>query len=1563
MRLLRRLLICSFSFSYFLTSKYFQHNCFYRIIIFVLFSLGKYSTIGGLGNSAGASGTVYYTDNNIGLDQRPRVSSAANNKTKWGYSFRKLVIDNENRNKDVATIIMEPSYQYEFDEIEAKNHVLLQIDGSNATLTVHKFRGDRTGLFHVFSGQTMYVEVVESNRGYTIAPVSYKLDAGSTVHYPSSLTVLGTRCDFNGKIVGVDQLILAKGAGINVGKTAITAKWENGSYILVSDPGNLTFGEMIIQNKAKVDFTSIIGKVKLTVNHLKIKYHGLLLMNLAEIVLSNMEIESRGTLQITTCGHQSEKGPGAGRTSGGIGGGAGYGGEGGAATGSTLGGGGYGLLFRPVDLGSGGGSGSGTGGQGGGSLMLAVGKDLYLDGSVLLHGANGAGSNAGGGSGGSLLVTCLNISGHGNVDISGGNSTGSGGGGSGGRIGIHINFKHKYGGTFKTVGGSGNTYGSSGTVYIEETGRSPQYADIKYDRFQNKTLFLALHKYLFIDNEDHVMPWSTVLIDQSRALWEFDELHLVRHSNLIAHRPHLSPNVTIIAHKFLGDGTGRVHVKIGQYLFVEVVESVSNETTAPCSFLVDIGGEILFPSTVYVRGTRSIINGRITGVEYLFIASGGQIEFSSSSQTAKIENRIYVHISENGNFTFSTVTVKRNAHLIFNKVNDTLKLYSGDLRVKYGGKLTMNHGFFYTSYATVESKGIVFLDGTGFLGEQGKGHGTTVNSVGMGAGYGGEGGGSVRGKAYGSVFSPEELGSGGGHGLGVGGSGGGYLMWTVGRHLKINGLVTAKGGNGSGTNAGGGSGGSIFIKTTNMTGHGELNVEGGKGSGMGGCGSGGRIAIHCRWRYKYGGKIKDKGGQSVVSGVNLGAAAGTGYKEENYRPLAYRIRKHLKKTNDTILRVDHTYLHVDNEGFNVPGATYLMEENTIVYEFDELELTGYSRLVAYHPQNESVNVTVHRFIGDKTGQFHIFDRQKIFVEVVESLSNITEAPCSYLIEVGGEILLPSEVHLYGTRSTFKGMISGIERLFISYGANVDVYSTAQTALMDNQAYVFISEPGNLSIAELTVKRGGNLELRKVLGDMRLTVDKLLIHYQGKMYVNHGAILSTYGHLYSQGLLSVDVSGYASQSGPGSGGNVAVSGHTVGTGAGHGGQGGYANDLPTSSKAYDSVYKPVSLGSGGGSGTGSGGSGGGHLTWHISQWLELNGVLTGKGGDALSGNAGGGSGGSILIFVTNMTGHGVINIGGGSGHSLGGGGAGGRVGIHCRWKYRYGGQFVTRGGNGRKGGAAGTVYKEENLRELDYRVKKYDKSTNSSFLAVDHTMLFVSNAGYDVDVATVLMEEGRISYEFDEVELTGYSRMILYHPSNSLVNVTAHRFIGDRTGQLHVRGNQTVYVEYVESVMNRTEAPCSFKIDQMAEMVLPFEFHVQGVRTVIDGRMTGVHHLFIEHSASIEFSETASTALIENRTYTDISNKGNASIANIIVKNGGELKLTRRRDVIVGMKAELFEIKYRGRVNVNHAVIYSTFGDVETEGKLNLDAAAIGEGILIYISHSRRLCHLLKTKNE
>ncbi|XP_068697321.1 serine, glycine, tyrosine and glutamine-rich protein-like [Montipora foliosa] len=246
-----------------------------------------------------------------------------------------------------------------------------------------------------------------------------------------------------------------------------------------------------------------------------------------------------------------------------------------------------------------------------------------------------------------------------------------------------------------------------------------------------------------------------------------------------------------------------------------------------------------------------------------------------------------------------------------------------------------------------------------------------------------ERGAHTGGEAYGSVYRPSHLGSGGGNGSGKGGTGGGQLLWEVGKRLELNGLISARGGNGTGSHSGGGSGGSILIKTTNMTGHGEIAVTGGDATNDGGAGSGGRVGIHCRWRYTYGGKFTDRGGVNPSSD-SYSAPAGTVYKEENFRPLEYRILKYSKETNTTFLKVDHTYLHVDNEGRNVPEATVLMEEGTTDYEFDEVELTGYSRLIVYHPNETLVTVIAHKFIGDKTGQFHLRINQTIYVEVIES---------------------------------------------------------------------------------------------------------------------------------------------------------------------------------------------------------------------------------------------------------------------------------------------------------------------------------------------------------------------------------------------------------------------------------------------------------------------------------------------------------------------------------------------------------------------------------------------------
>ena len=1486
-----------------------------------------------LGFKAGAAGTVYYTDTNQGLSHRPLLINKANH-TVFGEGFTKLTVDNFNRNPDIPTIIIyENSSYYEIDELEMRNHGLLHIHGNNSSFVIHNFTGDRTGLVHLRQGQKMFVQVVESKSGYSVAPVSYKIDKGAEIVFPSSLTLLGTRCSFDGLVIGVHRLIVAEGAEVVFASTTQTGIKEDRKFRFLTTPGNITFAEVYVQKGSRLEFSRINNTLVFTAIIFRLKYHGLVNINHGEIDSSWAWVESEGKLVLDYTGHPAEMGSGPGNTVNLIGSGAGHGGMGGVSQAGQLGGEPYGSIYKAVHLGSGGGNGNGNGGSGGGMLHWRIGQEIELDGLVTLRGGDGSGASAGGGSGGSILIETTNFTGYGEINVMGGDGSGpSGSGGAGGRISAHVRFRHKYAGVFKAYGGDGKTYAAAGTVYIEETARGPQYADLKYDKSTNTTYITATHRYMEVDNEDRKTEVSTMMMESEHLFYELDELFLTRHANLQVRHPPGSLNVTVIVHRFLGDGTGRFHVRINQTIYVEVVESETNETIAPCSYKIDQGAEVVFPAIVNIYGTRSIIEGRITGVEHLIIASSGFVEFSSTAQTARVENRRYVEIDENGNFSFATVTVERNSRLTFSRIlNYTLSLRCSEFRIKYEGLMTMNHGYIYSAFAWIESEGILSLDGTGFGPEQGFGHGTTKNNFGSGAGHGGEGGKTDYGEGgipYDSVYTPRLYGSGGGNGRGIGGSGGGSLFWIVGQRLQINGLLSSKGTDGEGIDAGGGSGGSILITTTNMTGHGEIAVPGGSGTGSGSAGSGGRVGIHCRWRYKYGGKFTDHGGQK---GRN-GGPAGTIYKEENFRPLQYRHLKYMKETNTTMLAVDHTYVHIDNDGFDVPGATLLMEENTTYYEFDEMELTGYSRLLVYHPGNVTVTAVVHKFIGDKSGRFHIRRDQKIFVEYVESETNKTEAPCSYRIDVGGQIILPSEFSMHGTRSVFEGMIIGVRDLLVSLGAEADFYSTSQTALIENGDYIAISKPGNISFAIVIVKKGGDIEFRKNTGFLRVNVDELKIKYQGKLSMNHGEMFSTFAWLDSQGHFNLNEGGNTAEKGQGAGITV----NSIGLGAGHGGRGARSGG-----QAYGSVYRPLVLGSGGGNGGGTGGTGGGQLLWEVGKRLELNGLVSAIGGTGNGGHAGGGSGGSILIKTTNMTGHGEIAVTGGDAINQGGGGSGGRVGIHCRFRYTFGGKFTDRGGFGTQsqyGAPAGTVYKQENLRPLEYRILKYSKETNETFLAVDHTYLHVDNEGHDVPEATVLMEEGTTDYEFDEVELTGYSRLIVYHPNETDVTVIAHRFIGDKTGQFHLRVNQTIYVEVVESETNRTEAPCSYRIDEGAEIVLPAEFHVHGVRSELYGLMTGVHFLFLEDGGTLKIASSAQTALTENRTYIDITQPGNSSFAHIIIKQGGLLDLVRVEDVAVSVTSSVFEVLHKGTVRVNHGVFYSAFAEVETKGVVVLDGA-------------------------
>ncbi len=145
----------------------------------------------------------------------------------------------------------------------------------------------------------------------------------------------------------------------------------------------------------------------------------------------------------------------------------------------------------------------------------------------------------------------------------------------------------------------------------------------------------------------------------------------------------------------------------------------------------------------------------------------------------------------------------------------------------------------------VESGCQVSADGQGYAGGQGPGSGSAASPgqvAANGGSYGGIGGTDrYAASTYGSAFYPNHKGSGGGaFDDQVGGTGGGIVR-IIADTVVLDGQISANGLTGSGSLAGGGSGGSIWIETAVLSGSGVFHAD---GAAAGHGGGGGRIAIY-----------------------------------------------------------------------------------------------------------------------------------------------------------------------------------------------------------------------------------------------------------------------------------------------------------------------------------------------------------------------------------------------------------------------------------------------------------------------------------------------------------------------------------------------------------------------------------------------------------------------------------------------------------------------------------------------------------------------------------------------
>jgi hypothetical protein len=183
-----------------------------------------------------------------------------------------------------------------------------------------------------------------------------------------------------------------------------------------------------------------------------------------------------------------------------------------------------------------------------------------------------------------------------------------------------------------------------------------------------------------------------------------------------------------------------------------------------------------------------------------------------------------------------------------------------------------------TGDAIVELGGTIDVKGLGYANGFGPGQGGSFGNTGAGGGHGGYGGMSASnllgGVAFDSILAPSDKGGGGGNGTGPGGVGGGAIRLSIGGLLRVDGIITANGANGTNNHSGGGAGGSIWMNAATITGSGSIAANGGDGEPtLGGGGGGGRIALYFNTN-SFSGTSEARGGKGAAYG-----GAGTFYSK------------------------------------------------------------------------------------------------------------------------------------------------------------------------------------------------------------------------------------------------------------------------------------------------------------------------------------------------------------------------------------------------------------------------------------------------------------------------------------------------------------------------------------------------------------------------------------------------------------------------------------------------------------------------------------------------------------
>lgn len=568
----------------------------------------------------------------------------------------------------------------------------------------------------------------------------------------------------------------------------------------------------------------------------------------------------------------------------------------------------YSLIGTDSDPTMGSGGGMPNGGRGGGRILIyspfieIVGSK---NGTIAADGSDATADNAvvgavGGGSGGSIVIIADSIAGHGKIRANGGKGVFGGGGGSGGRIYIELRqnvtvnaYVFAYGGASTDIIQSSNleySRGGAGTIYVS-TPRTTRNA-------ANSTAFdtIVISSFETFPTGAQYVSALTLLADADLYpdllnVTVIDGASLGVTSITL---PNSSPYCTTLSSS---NWCSRLNVTKAR---------LSSKRVLGFAGFVNFDAHLQADSVEF--GKDSVVLGELKvsiRSKWLQVRKGALLSFVSQmiavastniEITGSIQQRsptglscwngTAIYLWSCANIDYDTATwlgANEQSGMIALSSDNSINLQSNSTLLATGILLCARE-LQVSPYATVSTDGFGCAPGTGIGCAFADG----------GAGFGGIGGlstinnpnGICTGRIYGNYdFIDEDdsthidlyVGSGGGcsncQPMEVDSRGGGIVSIEASRFMQ-NGVITSSGGFNTSTTisismSGGGSGGSVFIKSSSMTGSGTIQANGSPGRNGGGGGGGGRIMYDAQDNYDispYTGTFFTSGGSGGTAG-------------------------------------------------------------------------------------------------------------------------------------------------------------------------------------------------------------------------------------------------------------------------------------------------------------------------------------------------------------------------------------------------------------------------------------------------------------------------------------------------------------------------------------------------------------------------------------------------------------------------------------------------------------------------------------------------------------------------